>query len=49
VVAGINYFLKIDVGDGKQVHARVYKDLSQNLSVHSVQTGKTASDPLQYF
>jgi len=49
VVAGTNYFFKIDVGGGHYVHARVYRDLSRNLSVHSVQTGKSAGDPLEYF
>jgi len=49
VVAGTNYFLKIDVGGGHFIHARVFKDLSQHYSVHSVQTNKTASDHLDYF
>jgi len=49
VVAGVNYFFKIDVGDGKFVHARVFKSLSQELSVHSVQTDHSADDALSYF
>jgi len=48
VVAGINYFVKIDVG-GEFIHARIYKDLKQNLSVNKIQTGKNATDPLEYF
>ena len=49
VVAGTNYFFKIDVGDGHYVHARVYKDLQQNISVAAVQTSRTEQDTLGYF
>jgi len=49
VVAGTNFFFKIDVGNGEFVFARVFRDLQKNLSVHSVQTGKTASDDLHHF
>lgn len=49
VVAGTNYFVKIDVGGGSFVHARIYKDLHHAVSVHSVKTGKSASDPIEYF
>ncbi|KAL6044625.1 Cystatin-A [Balamuthia mandrillaris] len=49
VVAGINYFFKIDVGNGEFVHARVYKDLSQNVSLHSIKTSLSATDSLAYF
>jgi cystatin-A/B len=48
VVAGTNYFCKINVGDSF-IHARVYRDLSQNVSVAAVQTGKQESDPIEYF
>jgi len=49
VVAGVNYFVKIDVGGGQYIHARIYKDLQQNLTLNSVQTGKSLGDPIQYF
>jgi cystatin-A/B len=49
VVAGTNFFLKINVGDGAFVHARVYRDLAQALSVSAVQTGKAEDDALEYF
>jgi len=48
VVAGTNYFLKINVGSGHYVHARVFKDLQQHLSLHSVQTDKKESDHLDF-
>ncbi len=48
LVAGLNYFFKINTGDDKHVHARVYKDLKGAISVHSVQE-KTAADHLEYF
>jgi len=49
VVAGVNYFVKIDVGGGQYVHARIYKDLQQSITLNSVQTGKSRDDPIQYF
>ncbi|XP_060092828.1 cystatin-A-like [Heteronotia binoei] len=52
VVAGMNYFIKIDVGQGKYVHLRVFEALPCNngdISLAGYQTGKTASDPLNYF
>jgi len=52
VVAGTNYFVKVDVGNGSFVHVRIFKSLpnaNQPPSVHSVQTGKTAGDHLDHF
>eukprot|EP01117_Protostelium_nocturnum_P003331 TRINITY_DN142_c0_g1_i2.p1 TRINITY_DN142_c0_g1~~TRINITY_DN142_c0_g1_i2.p1 ORF type:complete len:133 (+),score=40.74 TRINITY_DN142_c0_g1_i2:84-482(+) len=49
VVAGTNFFLKVKVDNGEYVHVRVYRDLSQAHSVHSVQEGKSSSDALAYF
>eukprot|EP00700_Malawimonas_jakobiformis_P001754 EC722292.1.p1 GENE.EC722292.1~~EC722292.1.p1 ORF type:complete len:107 (+),score=27.64 EC722292.1:31-321(+) len=49
IVAGTNYFLKIDAGD-EHVHARVFVGLGGAApTVHSVQTGKSAHDKLAYF
>jgi len=49
VVAGINYFVKINVGNGQSVHVRIYQDLSKHVSVHSVKTGLQEGDELVYF
>ncbi|XP_015282882.1 PREDICTED: cystatin-A-like [Gekko japonicus] len=52
VVAGTNYFIKMDVGHGEYVHIRVFQALPCNngdISLTGYQTGKTASDPLSYF
>ena len=49
LVAGTNYFLKVKVGDNECVHARVYKDLQQNVSLHSVQGNKSEDDEIEYF
>lgn len=49
VVAGKNYFVKIAVNDGEYIHARIFRDLQRNVSVHSVQMGKTETDELVYF
>ena len=71
VVAGMNFFVKVSLGDGKHVHirsqvkriyfpfeieikmnayhSRIYRDLSQNVTLHSLQEGKTEADPLEHF
>ena len=49
VVAGTNYFIKVDIGNGQHVHLRVYKDLKGNLTLHSFQAGKASTDLLEYF
>uniref|UniRef100_A0A6B2LVB1 Cystatin domain-containing protein n=1 Tax=Arcella intermedia TaxID=1963864 RepID=A0A6B2LVB1_9EUKA len=49
VVAGTNFFVKIDVG-GSYIHARIFRPLGNAApSVHSVQTGKTLEEPINYF
>jgi len=47
VVAGTNFFIKIDVGDGWIV-ARIWRNIQQNFSVNSIKT-ISASDPITYF
>ncbi|XP_071415546.1 cystatin-A-like [Pithys albifrons albifrons] len=52
VVAGINYFIKVEVSKTDYVHLKVFKSLpheNQDLSLVSFQTGKTKDDPLTYF
>ncbi|KGL82282.1 Cystatin-A, partial [Tinamus guttatus] len=52
VVAGINYFIKIQVSDSMYAHLRVFQSLpseNQGPSLVSYQTGKTRDDPLTYF
>ncbi|XP_074013795.1 cystatin-A-like [Numenius arquata] len=52
VVAGINYFIKVQVCDTDYVHLRVFQALpheNQGPSLVSFQTGKTRDDPLDYF
>ncbi|NWW43130.1 CYTB protein, partial [Pedionomus torquatus] len=52
VVAGINYFIKVQVSDSEYVHLRVFQALpheNQGPSLVSYQTGKTRDDPLTYF
>ncbi|KAG7165819.1 Cystatin-B-like [Homarus americanus] len=49
VVAGTNYFAKVDIGEEEVVHMRVYKDLKQNLSLHSIQHPKAKEDDIAYF
>ncbi|XP_014675874.1 PREDICTED: cystatin-B-like [Priapulus caudatus] len=51
VVAGMNYFVKVHVGDDSYVHVRVYMPLpgQGELQLHSVQEGKQHTDPITYF
>ncbi|NXN31578.1 CYTB protein, partial [Nycticryphes semicollaris] len=52
VVAGTNYFIKVQVSDNEYVHLRVFQALpheNQRPSLVSYQTGKTRDDPLTYF
>nr|XP_060616888.1 stefin-C-like [Anolis sagrei ordinatus] len=52
VVKGTNYFIKVDGGQEKYLHLRIYEPLPQSgekISLTSYQTGKTADDPLIYF
>ncbi|NXX42374.1 CYTX protein, partial [Tricholaema leucomelas] len=52
VVAGINYFIKVQDSDASFVHLRVFEGLpheNQGPSLVSFQTGKTRDDPLTYF
>ncbi|XP_065827449.1 stefin-C-like [Oscarella lobularis] len=52
VVAGTNYFIKVDVGDGQYVHIRVFQSLptpEQKVELTDIQTGHTADDEITYF
>jgi hypothetical protein len=40
---------QVDVGGGKFVHLRVYRDLQKHITLAGIQTGKTAGDVLSYF
>nr|XP_045006992.1 cystatin-B-like [Jaculus jaculus] len=51
VVAGTNYFIKVDVGDGEFIHMKVFESLpheNKPLSLQSYQTKKTQDDALEY-
>ncbi|XP_065191686.1 cystatin-A-like [Sycon ciliatum] len=49
VVAGINYFVKVQTGEGAYIHVRVYEDLSQTFTLSAFKTGMTLDDPIGYF
>ncbi|NWU43297.1 CYTA protein, partial [Hylia prasina] len=52
VVAGIMYFIKVQVSDVEYVHLKVFEGLrheNQGPSLVNFETGKTRDDPLTYF
>lgn len=49
VVSGINYFAKVDIGEGDVVHVRVYQGFGQDAELHGVQYPKRRSHPITYF
>ncbi|XP_075794053.1 cystatin-B-like [Pelodiscus sinensis] len=52
LVAGINYFIKVHVGNEEFLHLRVFKSLpheNKPLSLASYQSSKTTHDELAYF
>ncbi|XP_060077971.1 cystatin-A-like [Ylistrum balloti] len=52
VVAGVNYFIKVDVGDEHYIHIRVYKPLphtGQEEELAACQDGKSKDDDITYF
>ncbi|XP_073166742.1 cystatin-B-like isoform X1 [Lepidochelys kempii] len=52
LVAGINYFIKVHVGNEEFLHLRVFKSLpheNKPLSLSSYQSSKTKHDELTYF
>lgn len=53
VVAGTNYFVKIEVDDGKEyLHVRIFRPLPHTggePEFHSHQEGKTMEDDIEYF
>ena len=48
VVAGMNYFVKVHLGDGEYAHLRIY-DHFGDVELASVQLFKTKDDALEYF
>ncbi|NXK42882.1 CYTA protein, partial [Piprites chloris] len=52
VVAGINYFIKVQISRTEYAHLKVFQSLpyeNQGPSLVGFQTGKTKDDPLTYF
>lgn len=52
LVAGTNYFMKVDVGDGNFIHLRIYQTLphaGSTLELSNMQDKKQVGDELEYF
>ncbi|XP_078698074.1 cystatin-A-like isoform X1 [Branchiostoma floridae x Branchiostoma belcheri] len=49
VVAGINYFIKVDVGTEYCVHLRVFRSFRGDVMLSDVQLNKGMEDAIEYF
>ncbi|KAI3386568.1 hypothetical protein SNEBB_009484 [Seison nebaliae] len=49
VVAGMNYFIKIHVGNDKYIHLRIYQHFSGTTEFSNVLEDKADGDALEYF
>ncbi|KAH7948132.1 cystatin-B [Rhipicephalus sanguineus] len=49
LVNGINYFVKVHVGDNQHIHVRAHKAFQGEITFSAVQEGKTLEDPLEHF
>ncbi|XP_011421190.2 cystatin-A2 [Magallana gigas] len=49
VVAGTNFFVKVETGPLRFIHVRIHADLTGEAHVVEVQIGKTMGDSLEYF
>ncbi|XP_056092058.1 stefin-C-like [Rhinichthys klamathensis goyatoka] len=49
VVAGINYLVKVCVGEDVCVHAMIFQDFQRKLNVTGVQFPESNSEPLEPF
>jgi len=49
VVAGTNFFAKVQISDSEHVHLRIYRNLQRAIELHSLQEGKQEADDIEYF
>merc|ERR1712141_837012 len=49
VVAGTNFFAKVQIASDDHLHLRIYRNLQGKIELHSLKEGKADSDPIEYF
>jgi len=48
-VAGVNYFVKVQIEPTEYAHLRIFKGLKGEIQLHSFQDHKSSIDPIVYF
>ncbi|XP_077539877.1 cystatin-B-like [Haemaphysalis longicornis] len=49
LVNGVNYFIKVCVGESEHIHVRAHKAFQGEITFAAVQEGKTLEEPLNHF
>ncbi|XP_041670174.1 cystatin-A-like [Cheilinus undulatus] len=49
VVAGMNYIIKVDVGGSSYLHIKVFKNLSGEIMLSSLEEDHSKDDPIEPF
>lgn len=49
LVNGINYFIKVHVGNEEHLHLRAYKTFQNEISLIAYQEAKSLEDEIEYF
>jgi len=49
VVAGMNYFAKVHIGNDEHLHLRIWRNPARVITFHSLQHSKTKDEDIAYF
>ena len=49
LVNGVNYFIKVDIGNNKFIHVRAYRSFGGDTSLRAIKADKQLLDEIEYF